>query len=157
MKVCSKCKEEKPLDEFYKVKKKYENQTIFHTARCKKCTNEINVKNSKKYSDYYVDYRRRNKDRIDEKNRKRHREKREKWIAFIREHIDLKCIQCGYDKCFAALDFHHRKPREKEYSIFTMFKLAFIEKNKKTFLEELGKCEILCATCHRERHYYETN
>jgi hypothetical protein len=158
MKICSKCKQEKSLDKFYKLKKRYENQTVFHTARCKKCTNEVNVSNSKKYEEYYSNYRKNNKEAAAERSKLNYKRKKENWLKFLAENIELKCqVQsCGYDKCFAALDFHHRNPEEKEYGIYDLMKMAFNEKNKSILLAEIKKCDVLCANCHRERHYYET-
>lgn len=56
-----------------------------------------------------------------------------------------KCVVCGYSRCHAALDFHHLDPSKKEFGIGG--------KRCKTFLhikEELDKCVLLCANCHRE-------
>lgn len=152
-KICSRCKKKKLLNEFYSIKKKYENQTVFHTARCRKCTNEINVKNSKKYKRYYKNYRDENKDRIRKRNRKYHKERKEKWKEFISHYIDLKCSECGYDKSFAALDFHHRNSEEKEYGIDKLLKGALTKERKNILLNEIKKCDILCSNCHRELHY----
>ena len=66
-------------------------------------------------------------------------------------YLGGKCQRCGYDKCQAAFDFHHRDPSEKEFAL-AQFKLtAFNEKIKK----ELDKCDLLCANCHRELHWEE--
>ncbi len=56
-----------------------------------------------------------------------------------------KCIYCGYNKCTAALDFHHRNPETKEFTITSKvsYKWERIEK-------ELEKCDLVCANCHRE-------
>ena len=64
------------------------------------------------------------------------------------EYLGGKCIKCGYDKCIWAMDFHHRNPKEKKYSIGTYFSRSW-EKLKK----ELDKCDLVCANCHREIHY----
>lgn len=152
MKICSKCKEKKQLDEFYKVKKKYENQTVFHTARCKKCTNEINVKNSKKYSDYYIDYNKKYREKNKEKNRKHYIKKKIEWIKFISTIIDIKCKKCGYNKYFDVLDFHHNDPSKKENILSALTKLALNEERKNKVKEELSKGYFLCASCHREEY-----
>lgn len=60
----------------------------------------------------------------------------------------LSCSSCGYDKCFAAIDFHHRNPSEKEISPCTL-----LFRSEKVIREELHKCDILCANCHREVHH----
>ena len=66
------------------------------------------------------------------------------------------CAKCGYDKCFAAIDFHHIHPNTKTYNVGELFHhRAFNEKNKRILLEELKKCIPLCANCHRELHFGE--
>ena len=59
-----------------------------------------------------------------------------------------KCIKCGYNKCVAALDFHHRDPKQKEFGLAGL--RDFI--TEKVILE-LDKCDLLCSNCHRELHY----
>lgn len=58
-----------------------------------------------------------------------------------------KCQICGYDKCQAALEFHHKNPKEKEFNIS---KIA--GKNNLSYkdIQEVCKCVLLCANCHRE-------
>lgn len=63
------------------------------------------------------------------------------------EYKGGKCQICGYDKCSAALEFHHTNPDEKEFALSHQ-KSASFEKVK----EELDKCVLLCANCHREVH-----
>lgn len=68
------------------------------------------------------------------------------------ELIELKggcCERCGYDKNIAAFDFHHKDPTEKEYQL-DMRKLSNTRMVK--LIEEVQKCELLCANCHREHH-----
>lgn len=61
-----------------------------------------------------------------------------------------KCECCGYNKNIAALDFHHTNPDQKEFQVdMRTFSNHSLEKLEK----ELEKCELLCANCHRERHY----
>lgn len=62
-----------------------------------------------------------------------------------------KCQRCGYDKCVAALDFHHRDPSEKEFQWVRLRRLRWDR-----VLAELDKCDLLCANCHREVHYDPT-
>ena len=63
-------------------------------------------------------------------------------------YVDLKggkCEKCGYNKCKGALDFHHRDKTTKEFAIN---KNLSLERMK----DELDKCTLLCANCHREEH-----
>lgn len=58
-----------------------------------------------------------------------------------------KCQKCGYDRCINALEFHHRNPEEKEISLS---KGSTYSWNK--YWNEVQKCDLLCANCHREEH-----
>lgn len=77
--------------------------------------------------------------------------KRKKELAeFIAEYKkDKFCINCGFSHP-AALDFHHRNPTTKIALVSQMpnygWSLAKIK-------EEIDKCDILCANCHRILHY----
>ena len=59
------------------------------------------------------------------------------------------CQCCGYNKCNEALEFHHIDPNEKD---FTFGKVTANPKNKLSIVEELKKCILVCANCHREIH-----
>lgn len=63
------------------------------------------------------------------------------------------CIKCGYDKCLAALEFHHINPTEKDFSISSYGHTKSWELIK----TELDKCILVCANCHREIHDSELN
>jgi hypothetical protein len=56
-----------------------------------------------------------------------------------------KCERCGYNKCQAALEFHHIDPAEKDPTNLRAFK-------KERLFAEVDKCVLLCANCHREEH-----
>lgn len=69
-----------------------------------------------------------------------------------------KCQVCGYDKCAAVLDCHHRDPALKEFSIKAWMQVhAVSEENVQTLRNELQKCDILCSNCHRELHWYKNH
>lgn len=59
-----------------------------------------------------------------------------------------KCEICGYSKCIEALEFHHLDPKQKDFSISNTGGTPSFEKMK----EEVDKCQLLCANCHREEH-----
>ena len=66
--------------------------------------------------------------------------------------VDYKggeCVVCGYSKCLAALDFHHKNPLEKDgYGTGSLKSHWSWERNK----IELDKCVLVCVRCHREIH-----
>ena len=57
-----------------------------------------------------------------------------------------KCLLCGYSKCVAALEFHHRDPKTK---VFELSKSNLLRRWD-VVLAEVEKCDLLCANCHRE-------
>lgn len=59
-----------------------------------------------------------------------------------------KCCICGYNKCVEALDFHHLDPTQKDFGIGAKGYTRAWSKVK----EELDKCILVCANCHREIH-----
>jgi hypothetical protein len=60
-----------------------------------------------------------------------------------------ECCDCGYKKNISALEFHHLDPEEKSFGI-DLRKCSNLQWNK--LLEEVKKCVLICANCHRERH-----
>jgi len=74
----------------------------------------------------------------------------------IREYLNdfkkkSKCIECGYENP-VALQFHHKNPKEKKYTISLMVSQGYpIESIEK----EIEKCDILCANCHLIKHQSE--
>lgn len=76
-------------------------------------------------------------------HRNRQRETKKKCV----EYKGGKCIYCGYNKSYSALDFHHLDRTKKDFAI-SDFKLRSFENLK----AELDKCDLVCANCHREQH-----
>ena len=58
------------------------------------------------------------------------------------------CEKCGYNRCIEALEFHHNNSSDKDFSISEKGYTRSWAKVE----EELDKCMILCANCHRELH-----
>lgn len=89
--------------------------------------------------------------------RKRHpetyenREQRRKdaWMAILKERGMDRCSQCGYSRCFAAIDFHHKNPKEKKFRMAGVFRRTI----RPVTLAELDKTIALCKNCHMELHY----
>jgi predicted HNH restriction endonuclease len=78
-----------------------------------------------------------------------HNKKRNLLSKSIKERLVKElggaCYICGYNKCFEALEFHHKDPAEKDKKIsdFSSYEKA---------VEEAKKCILVCANCHREIH-----
>lgn len=73
-------------------------------------------------------------------------EKKKKFFEFIDSFKDLPCTDCS--RCWPpeAMDFDHLPQFEKEYGISRMW-----HKSEEEILEEVKKCELVCACCHRIR------
>ena len=77
-------------------------------------------------------------------------------VAKRRQNLRLKaidykggrCAICAYNKSLQALDFHHLDPSQKDYGISAKGYTRSWVKVK----QELDKCILLCANCHREIH-----
>lgn len=68
--------------------------------------------------------------------------------------VQQGCMDCGYNKHPAALDFDHRDPSVKRFNISQDPKRSW-----KEIEEEVSKCDVVCANCHRIRtdekqHYH---
>ena len=59
-----------------------------------------------------------------------------------------KCEICGYSRCKNALEFHHASAGKKEFGVSAKGYTRSWEKVR----EEIEKCLLLCANCHREVH-----
>lgn len=69
------------------------------------------------------------------------------WRSF---KATLACVQCGQNHP-ATFDFHHIDSSTKEASVNKLIKnRAF-----KRAMEEVKKCIVLCANCHRIHHHNE--
>ncbi|WP_293029349.1 homing endonuclease associated repeat-containing protein [Natronococcus sp.] len=68
-----------------------------------------------------------------------------RWLYEYKERY-CECLRCEEDRP-PCLDFHH--PNEKERSVATMVVNGH---SKKSIREEIGRCVVLCANCHRLEH-----
>jgi predicted HNH restriction endonuclease len=64
------------------------------------------------------------------------------------EYKGSRCAVCQYDKCFQALEFHHLESDKKDFGISA----KGYTRSWKMVIQELDKCILLCANCHREVH-----
>ena len=64
------------------------------------------------------------------------------------KYLGGKCQICGYNRYQGALDFHHKDENLKGFGISDKGYTRSWERVK----QELNKCYLLCANCHREMH-----
>jgi transcription elongation factor Elf1 len=90
-----------------------------------------------------------NKQAYIERSAKQKSEQRLKWEEFKRT---LSCIWCGYNKNPECLD-HHHVIRENHRKVHRLIANGSIG----AAFEEIKKCVVLCANCHRYAHWLERN
>ena len=92
-------------------------------------------------------WRQRNQESFNKRSRERTRQNKLKAI----EYLGGRCFKCEGVFHPSVYDFHHRNPEEKDIGV-SVIKGRSWERLK----EELDKCDLLCANCHREIHYVES-
>ena len=100
-------------------------------SQCRKCQKEYRKNHYDKNQQKYI------------KKAKRIREKLK--IEFINWLKDKECIDCG-NSDIRVLEFDHVKG-DKSYNISNKIGECRLE----VLLEEIEKCDIVCANCHRIR------
>lgn len=68
------------------------------------------------------------------------------------EFMGGKCSHCEGVFHFSAFDFHHLDPSQKDVDPGNLIRIG-----GKRLYDELAKCILLCANCHRIHHYTEAN
>jgi hypothetical protein len=115
-------------------------------------------KDSRKEKDraYYLA----NKEKRNAYSRQKYWENREKRLEYSRNRNSemkawyrsmlkqLMCVECG-ETDYRVLEWHHRDPTTKEIDVGNNVQ------SKKRRLAEMAKCDLLCANCHRRRHWAE--
>jgi len=69
--------------------------------------------------------------------------------ALLQQLRDVACADCHQRFPFFAMDFDHRDPADKLFEVPRMLGRVTTQE----LLEEVSKCDIVCANCHRDRTY----
>lgn len=88
----------------------------------------------------------RNKDKVREASKKA-RDKRRSIVNEIKEAT--ACMDCGVFYPYYVMQFDHRDPSTKVNMVATLLDNASMVK----IMEEIKKCDLVCANCHAERTY----
>ena len=129
-KICSTCKQDKPLSEFATAYGKPRSQ-------CRICS----TASDKKSRQTPEGYERRRRQSI------RHRRNVKRKL--LTELGITHCSKCPEDH-LGCLDFHHCNG-DKEFGI------AKYNRSYDVLLAEARKCIVLCANCHRKIHYIDSD
>ncbi len=130
---CTKCKKEKTISEF-----NYKNVALgLRHHQCNECT-RLSVKNH--YNEnrkYYL-----------EKTQRRNKYLRQKANEFLLQYfLKHPCVDCG-ETDPRVLEFDHKGERPKFRAVSQLIRsqcsLVKVQ-------EEINKCEVRCANCHRRK------
>lgn len=137
-KICTKCHEEKQISEFaFKSKK-----ANLHHARCKPCVKE-------NFDKYYLE----NKERVITRIKTSNKKCKDKLRKIVRDHLSKNpCVDCG-ESDIIVLEFDHVRGT-KLHNISNMVQQGH---GLNALLEEMAKCEVRCANCHRRQTYKRRN
>lgn len=134
MKICTTCKVEKEKIEFNKNKSRKDGLNNI----CRSCSNL----RSRKYYTENTDHHR----RVVSKRKKIVRENnQEKFLSFIKEQ---KCTDCGTTD-YRVFEFDHIND-DKFANVSLLLNTGY---SWNIIQEEMNKCEIVCANCHRIRTF----
>lgn len=127
MKTCGVCGDSKPLKDFNRKGPGYQ-------SRCRACQKEW-------YDNYY---------RTSPKEKARLEISRKAHVEALRNLIhqakDKPCADCGQRFPYYVMDFDHRDPTAKEFTIARFVNYSMVRVQK-----EIEKCDVVCSNCHRER------
>ena len=135
MKVCTTCRIEKDNLEFNKNKAKKDGLNTI----CRDCSN-------KRSKLYYSDNREHHKAVIQKRNKKIRGSVRGKILEILNSN---PCKDCGISD-IRVLEFDHLPQYEKFKDISTLMRHGYSWQKIK---EEIDKCDIVCANCHKIRTY----
>lgn len=131
MKTCPVCKKEKEIYNFHKLTKS-KNKAQSYCMECKKQVDKIRYQKNPKYFRYMYKI-------VEQRN-----------LKYIWDHISKRfCVDCG-ENDIAVLDFDHIKGKRHNIN-------AMRSHSIKTIDEEINKCVVRCANCHRKKTAKEGN
>jgi hypothetical protein len=130
LKKCYRCGELKPVEEFaWRRRRKVQRDSF-----CRPCRSAYG-------KEHYAANRQRYIDQARKVKRKLSRKRTLYLLEYFRTH---PCIDCGEEDPI-VLEFDH--VGEKRFNISK----ALHDRSWESILEEIKRCEVVCANCHRRR------
>ncbi len=137
MKVCTSCHQTKTLSDFYlRHRGPRTGEYYSHCKACQRIRGRAYYHNNHDVQLSRAVARNRN-------NRKQQRD-------FVGSLKNRPCADCGKKFPPCVMDFDHRDKNLKIGNIGSLVSQAY---KKEKLLEEISKCDLVCANCHRIRTY----
>lgn len=137
MKVCTACQSTKQLTEYF-IKDKKSGR--LH-SQCKQC---YAAKRKLYYAEHYKKYGDKYRLRANARKALIRSQLRTQLLAYL---SDKSCVVCGMSDP-RTLDFDHLEQAEKSFGVAKAMSNIM---PWDVILQEIKKCQILCANCHRIR------
>jgi len=131
MKQCTLCKQEKPLSEYNKKTSRPDGKQNV----CREC-------NRARSRQYYAENREKHKQDILKRKNANIGNSQSKVVEYLKNH---PCVDCN-ESDIIVLEFDHQRDKFKNVSEMIMQGYTF-----ERILEEIDKCEVVCANCHKRR------
>ena len=136
MKICTKCKNEKLESDFY-VDRSHKDGLSYYCIDCAR----------KRGRDFYYNNSH-HRTKIVARNKANRIVLKEYVVTYLQNH---PCIDCG-ESDIRCLDFDHRSDKFKNISKILQESLSL-----NVLINEIGKCDIRCANCHRKKTAIDFN
>lgn len=143
MKICSKCGQLKDLSDFF-IRDKQSGK--LH-AQCKICYRD---QRTLTYKDHYQKYRELYLTRAKSRRLAIRTNLHKEMITYL---SDKTCVLCSESDA-VVLEFDHRDPSKKRFSISSGIRYGY---DWSIILDEIKKCRVLCANCHKRHTAQQSN
>jgi hypothetical protein len=131
-KICTLCNQEKPLTDFGRKRNSYQ-------ARCKICFNNYTRTHYQNNKSYY-------KKKAEKHNSEYRLRNLQHMVDYLKEHT---CVDCGENDP-VVLEFDHMGDKKCDVS-------KFHHGSFESMRDEIAKCEVRCANCHRRKTAIQFN
>jgi len=85
---------------------------------------------------------------------KHQRQRRQDGYKITNSAKDRPCVDCGVKYPTYVMQFDHRDPTTKNFTIATHVRNGG---SLKALIAEIEKCDVVCANCHAERTHQQRN
>lgn len=137
-KLCAKCKLYQSIENF-----NWKSKNTKYSSYCKECSREYIREHYLKNKSYYI-----------AKAKRRDNILRQELYNYVINYFSTHpCVDCG-ESDFLVLEFDHKERTSKESNISSIIRRA---KPIYKLIEEISKCDVRCANCHRRKTERENN
>jgi hypothetical protein len=119
--------------------------------QCRACEKSAGRERNRCNADRSAAYRETHREHYRELNAEANRRKKAERHAAVDQIKSVPCADCGKSFPPYVMDFDHRDPSTKEYEINFLLNKTTCPWSR--VLDEIAKCDVVCARCHRLRSW----